>query len=204
MIETLDYGLQFFVLALCGFYAFFRAVRTRDRGWQILTFFYACYALGDLYWLLCMALVGSTPKISYISEISWCASYIFLCLLLGIVQTGNPPARRWQVWLLPAFSTVACLFFFQWGEYIENVIDAALLARLGFLAVLGLLGEGAGRKARMLFLVCILFYAVEYGIWFSSCFWVGDPLANPYFWFDGAQTVLMALLAPAYRKAVAA
>lgn len=202
MIEMIDYGLQFVVLLVCGIYAAVRADRTRSRGWLILSFFLLCQSLGDLYWLLCVAFEGSTPQITFISEISWYASYMFLCLLLRDLEPPGAPARKWQAWCAPAISAAACLFFFQWGDYASNVITAALMGRLGYLALRGLL-EGKGGKKQCLYQACLLFFLTEYALWVSSCFWLGDTLANPYFWFDGLLTLTAVLIVQAYKKAVA-
>lgn len=202
MIETLDYGVQFLVLLACGVYIGFQAARTRDRGWLILGFFYTCYAMGDLYWLLCMLLEGETPKVFYISDLSWYASYIFLSLLLRLVREGQPPVRSLLPWLAPAFTAAAGLFFSRWGDNPGNLITAVLMGWLGFLILRGLLEEDRP-PVRRLHLVLAAFFLCEYGMWFASCFWSGDSPANPYFWFDSALTVILALLVPVYGKGAA-
>jgi hypothetical protein len=50
--------------------------------------------------------------------------------------------------------------------------------------------------------LCVI--VLEYGIWTASCFWVGDTLKNPYFWFDFMMTASLFALLPATRKAVEA
>ena len=203
MIETLDYGLQFLILLAGGVYAGYHAVRTRDRGWVLLCFFYACYALGDLYWLLCVALEGSTPELSFISELSWLASYLFACLLLRLVQTRYAPSKTRLAWLAPAFTAAACLFFFRWGDYAVNLADAVVMGRLGFLVILGLSGSERDTALRRFYLAAAAFFVTEYAVWISSCFWMGDTPASPYFWFDGMMTLVMELMAPAYKRAIA-
>lgn len=203
MIEALDYGLQFLILLVCGVYAGVRAVYTRERGWVLLCFFYACYALGDLYWLLCMALEGATPKLHFISELSWSAGYIFLCLLLQLVQTRHEPFHVRSAWLAPAFAAAACVFFLQYGDYLGNLVSAVIMSRLGFLVLRGLFGREKQAPDRRLYLAVAMIFLAEYGEWFATCFWTGVALAVPYSCFEAVMTVFIALLASAYRKAMA-
>jgi len=204
MIEILDYALQFVIFLLCGIYASACAARTREKGWLQLAFFYECYALADLYWLLCVVLIGETPKISYISDLSWYVGYIFLVLLLRQILGDPPHSRRSLAWLAPLFTAGACLFFFQWGDYFGNVVTAALMGWLGYLIMTGLLDGRAAPEVRRLCLVCAAFFMSEYAMWVASCYWMGNTLRNPYFWFDGTLTLSCTLLIPTYRKAVAA
>ena len=50
----------------------------------------------------------------------------------------------------------------------------------------------------------LVFCAAEYGDWTTSCYWMGDTLANPYFWFDLLITISLAALLPATGKAARA
>ena len=203
MIDRLDYALPFVILFLCGVYSSVRAARTRGQGWLILAFFYFCFSLGNLYWLLCNILLGSIPEVSYISELSWYVGFIFLSMLLRQTLDGPPSGSRRWAWLAPVFTGGACLFFFQWGDYTSNVAAAALLGWLGYLILTGLLDGKVSPGVRRLYLVCGAFFVAEYGMWFSSCFWRDESLRNPYFWFDGLLTLSCVLLIPAYGKAVA-
>ena len=54
----------------------------------------------------------------------------------------------------------------------------------------------------MLFFITILFCLTEYALWTSSCFWMGDTIANVYYWFDLLLSVTFVLFLPALRKAV--
>ena len=107
MIEVIDYVLQFAVLTCCCVYAAIHFARGGNRGWLMLTFFYACYAMGDLYWLLYVAFEGTTPMVFWVSDLSWYTGYLFLCLLLRDIQERrDAPRTRWA-WLAPAFSVAA-------------------------------------------------------------------------------------------------
>ena len=80
MIESIDNGIQITVLVVCVIAAIFKAARHRSRSWTLLTFFYASWLLGDIYWTVCLLFYDKTPEISVVSDLSWYASYIFLYL----------------------------------------------------------------------------------------------------------------------------
>ena len=122
MIETIDYALQFAVLLLLCIYGARLAVRAGDRGWLLLAFFYACYALGDLYWLLCLLLEGATPRVFYVSELSWYAGYIFLCLLLRDVQERSAPQKTRLAVLAPLFAAA----FFSMAFFTSRTMMTAM------------------------------------------------------------------------------
>jgi len=48
----------------------------------------------------------------------------------------------------------------------------------------------------------VSFAITEYIAWTASCFWMGDTLLNPYFWFDTLLSINFLILPLALRKAV--
>ncbi|MBE7004858.1 MAG: hypothetical protein E7425_11405 [Ruminococcaceae bacterium] len=204
MIEAADYVLQFAAMTLCCIYAAIHFAREENRGWLMLTFFYACYAMGDLYWLLYVAFEGITPMVFWVSDLSWYTGFLFVCLLLRDIQEHRKPEKKRLAWLGPAFSAAACLFFLQWGDYPGNLITLAVMGTMGYLVLLGLLNERERGPFRRMYLSVVFFFLNEYAMWFSSCFWSGDSLLNPYFWFDGLMSVIAVWMAHSYRGVVKA
>ena len=82
MIESYENTLQVIMLLVCAILAFYRALKYRSRTWTLLCYFYVCWLMADVYWLVCLLFYKHTPEISVISDLSWYASYIFLYLLL--------------------------------------------------------------------------------------------------------------------------
>ncbi len=204
MIEVMDYILQFAVMTCCFVYAAINFARGGNRGWLMLTFFYACYAMGDLYWLLYVAFEGTTPMVFWVSDLSWYSGFLFLCLLLrDLLERRKPEKTRWA-YLAPAFSVAACLFFLQWGDYPGNLATAVLMGTMGYLTLRGLFNERERGPFRRMLLCFAFFFLNEYAMWFASCFWGGDTLLNPYFWFDGLLSVIAVWMALSYGKVVEA
>lgn len=207
MIEIVENALQLLVAGGCGAVALSRALRTRDNIWEFLALVYGSYLLGDLYWLLYRVFYGQTPQLFYVSDLCWYASYIFLYQLLLQASEGDERrCRPWAAWLGPAFAAGMCLFYMRWGDYAGNAISGFLMGRLLFHIIRGLLFMKGMRGAarRPLYIAVLVFCAAEYGDWTTSCYWMGDTLANPYFWFDLLITISLAALLPATGKAARA
>ena len=107
---------------------------------------------------------------------------------------------------IPVFTVGMCVFYMRWGDFVGNIIVATLMTGLIWHAVYGLQTvrgqEDKGKNRRMLYIVTLVFCAAEYGIWTSSCFWMGDTIMNIYFWFDFLLSITFMLFLPALRKAV--
>lgn len=209
MIETIENAIQLTVTGLCSASALYYAVRSKERTWILLGLFAGVFFLGDLYWQLILVFYDRTPDF-YISEFSWYTSYLFLLLLLIYINVEN--AGDWKFRLrpkylcIPAFAVGMCVFFMTRGDYVSNIIVAVLMTGLIWHAVYGLQtvrrqGE-EGKNRRMLYIVTLLFCTAEYGMWISSCFWMGDGITNIYFWFDFLLSITFLLFLPALRKAV--
>lgn len=208
MIESIDTAVQLAVLGVCFVVSGRRASRTHRREWGFLTLFYSTMFLGDLYWQLYILFFGGTPQF-YISELSWTAGDLFLLLLLletGAALPGEGKKRNPLRVLGPLFTGGMCLFFMHWGEYVYNVICAVLMGLLLWAAI-GMLpfrtAEEAGRgKPNGTALITILYVLIQYALWVTSLFWLGDALNNPYFWIDLLQTLTYLLFIPAVRREV--
>jgi hypothetical protein len=206
MIESLENGLQIAVYAVCLIVSVVRALRTEERAWVVLAFFYGVLALGDLYLEVFLIFVERSP-VFYISEFSWYASYLFLFLLLRQAMPHEAwRKRRALPWLCVAFTVGMGAFYLQWGDPVGNLVCALLMGLLMFYSVWGLLwlrGE-ADRRQTLLCAAVLTFCAMEYVTWTLSCFFRNDSLLNPYFWADTLTGLSTVLLLPGVRKAVAA
>ncbi len=228
MIETIDNTFQLAATGICAGISLFRGVRRKERAWALLGLFAGIFFLGDLYWLLFMVFFGDSPQFFTISDLSWYTSYLFLLLMLIYIGTDGPGneekkakknARRqlnrprFYLWFIPAFTGGMCLFFIRWGDILQNIITAYLMAGVIWLAVSGLHDlhrQAAGMERepswmvgrRWIYRLSLIFCTFEYALWVSSCFWMGDGITNIYFWIDGLLSVTFLLFLPAMRKVV--
>ena len=88
--ELVDNLFQVVVLFSAAVAATVLSVRRKERGCLILAFGYACFAMGTLFYVLYLAIIGTVPQVFYVSEISWLAAYLFF-LSFQIVRTEKLP-----------------------------------------------------------------------------------------------------------------
>ncbi len=208
MLEVAENLIQASVLAVCTLLAGHRYRVSKNKAWMLLTLFYAGYLLGDLYWLLMLVLFDRTPVYSYVSEISWFASFQFLYLLTRYfldrddrspdrmgnrkMSGKNDPVRK-LLWTGPVFAICMGVFYMQWEDYICNTAYAIIMAMILWRSSLGLLmlkGQSLREnRTKRLYLAVNGFCLIEYGLWTVSCFWGGETLRNPYYWIE----ILMAV-----------
>lgn len=203
MIESYENAIQVTVLLACLGIALIRAVSQRERGWTLLFFFYGSWALGDLYWLLCLIFFDKSPQFSVVSDLSWYASFIFLYLLICQIAPPEKDSKWLLPWLGPLFTTGMALYYMQWGNVISNLICAAMLGLLLYAAIARLLDRKTYGRQRFLCVMIIIFCLLEHGLWISSCIFEWDGLRNPYYWFDFLLTLSFPCFLPATKKAVA-
>ncbi len=207
MTETISNTVQLALTGLCAACALYRAFTTERRAWTLFALFAGLNFLGNLYWLLWLVFYGDSPPYAFIPYLSWYASYLFLALLL--LQVKSPEQPRLQartLWLVPVFAAGMFVFYVQYGDWVGNIVCAALMGLLLWQAIGGLLflrgKRGAAAKNRFLYWAVLLFCFVEYALWTVSCFWTGDSLKDPYFWFDLLLSLCFPILLPAVERAV--
>ncbi len=185
MIERAENLLEILVVGICLVLSLNRARMTRKKGWLLLGLVYASYLLGDLYWTLYLFFYGKTPAVFYVSELSWCAAYVFLLLLLRHYQTDAERALRSPVlWVIPLFVMAMTAFYMTRGDYLLNITEAVLMCQLMMRSAQGLLAlRGTADRRKSLYTMVLIFCLIEYMVWTSSCFWAGDTIRNTYFWF---------------------
>ena len=220
MIESYENALQIAVLLLCVCAAVYHAIKTHNKAWTLLSFFYGSWLLGDVYWMVCLAFFGSTPEISVISDLSWCAAYLFLYLLLRQIMPPMPGReKRLLPWLGFVFSMTMAVFHYSfyvdwgeqygiayvlWGKALNNLVYGGLMGLLLF-SVIRRMMEERRRSGQSFLLVAVLIHCLlEYAMWTLSCFFWEITLANPYYWCDFQLTASFLLLLMATKKAVSA
>lgn len=209
MVEFIDNAIQFMVTLLSGIGAVAMYYRKRTQAYFLLTCFYGTFSLGTLYWTLNVLLFNHTPQVFYVSELSWLASYMFLLTLEYSLSTSDERAfRHPAVWIVPVFCVPQLVLYVTHGDLVINLLMCGMTMAAAWFSVRGLFyarrQTGKPRDMQCFHIAVLCVIVLEYGIWTASCFWVGDTLKNPYFWFDFMMTASLFALLPATRKAVEA
>lgn len=193
MTELICNTIQLIITGICSCISLLFAYRSGKRIWILLALFSGIFFLGDLYWNLMLVFYYDTPHFTYVSDLSWDAAYIFLLLLLNQIRgeriTPFSILGKWHgLWIIPIFAFGMCIFFMQWGDYVNNVVTAFLMTGLMLYSCEGLLSIRDGheqiRRFKSLYIAALVFCLIEYCLWIFSCYWMGDTISNPYFWFD--------------------
>ena len=102
--ELIDNLFQITVLLCACVAAGILAIRHRNRSLLILSLAYACFAMGTIYYVLYLVIIGIWPQVFYVAEISWLAAWLFY-LSAQILRTEGMKCR----FSLPAGAAAACL-----------------------------------------------------------------------------------------------
>ena len=90
--ELIDNFFQIVVLLCAAAAAGIFALRRRSRDLLILSLAYACFAMGTIYYVLHLVIIGIWPQVFYVAEISWLAAWLFY-LSMQILRTEGMKLR---------------------------------------------------------------------------------------------------------------
>ena len=95
--------------------------------------FYLSFGMGLAYWVLYLILLGTSPLVFCVSELSWTASYIFLTLRLYADVPKKKHKKKAIFWILPLFSLGMGIFFCLRGSYFENILMGTAMEYWAFM-----------------------------------------------------------------------
>ena len=208
MVENIDNIIQIIFTGICTVYSAYKAVLSGRREWILLGLFSGVFFLGDVYFILYLILYADAQFESFIPYMCWYTAYYFLIILILYIKGDNKvkkPAS--SMYLIPAFTTMMCGFFiYQGGAIVSNLISLCLMTALLWSSADGLRTitcDGDTHDPRKnIYVLTMLFCFLEYALWTASCFWIGDKITNPYFWFDTMISICFIFYAAGMRKAV--
>lgn len=214
VIESTDNIIQLFTTGFCAGLSAYRAFKTGRHAWVLLFFAAFVYFLADIYWQLYLVFYGETPHYSYIPDAGWYACYLFLILLVNDIRgrRDKTPYNRFLL-LIPVFTVGMCVFYLQFGDFIGNILAAVLMSILIRVTVDALIqckrrellkndALHTDRNRNGLYISVLVFCFAEYAAWTTSCFWMGDTFANPYFYFDTVLSLTFLIFPHALRSAL--
>ena len=192
--ELIDNLFQVATLGCAAVAALILAFRHRSRHLMILALSYACFSMGTLYYVLHLAIMGNIPKIFYVSEVSWLASY--LCILsLQILRTEQLQLRMRPLPAVSAALAAALILVFRMlgPSYLMSLLFALTLGAIVYLSVFRLQSSPAHRRSDALLLACIVLQLL---LFIVSAFFHDFTRFNLYFAVDIALTSSLAALLP--------
>lgn len=192
--EVLDNLFQAIVLSLSFVTAAVLALRMKERRLLILSFAYICFAMGTIYWLLHVVIMGTAPQVFFVAEVSWGASYLFY-LSLQILRSEKMKVQ----FSIPA-TLAAILVAWQvvWyhilgpSQFISDLC-ALIMGATVYLAVLRLIKRMPGWRTDIQFLKIIV---LQIALYISSIRMKNFVHFNLYFAVDMLLTLSFAGLLP--------
>lgn len=180
--EIIDNFCQAGVLTLASVTALIQSLRFRSRECLILSFAYAGFAMGTLYWGLYITIVGNIPRAFYVSEILWISSYFFY-ITFQQLRSENVKFRFSVKCFLPSLLIAEEIIRMRimGPAYIVSGLFAFTAGILMYLSLLRLSSKASGKKTDILFVVCIL---LQIALYVSSAFMEDFLHFNVYFLID--------------------
>lgn len=209
MIELVDNLLQLGVVLLGCICSGVLYLKARRPPYFLLCCFYGCFSLALLYWTLYFVLFGETPYLFYVSELIWIAGCMLLYLLQYTLSAPLPRSFRCgAAYLAPMIGAALLVYYLLAGKPFSGILRCSVMTALAWdgIRALGFYRGNSSprtRTCRAFHRTVLTFVVLENCLWLSSVFWLGDTLANLYFWIDFALTACLAAFLPVVRKAAA-
>ena len=192
--EVIDNLFQAVLLGVMSAAALAAGLRRGSRKCMILAFAYACFTMGTLYYLLYIVIIGNNPKVFYVAEASWLASYLFF-LSLQIMRCDGMKVRLRPLPLIPAagvgVSIVLCGIFGP--SVIMSVLFALTAGGVLYLSIFRLAGGGKNKYTDAVMIASVVLQVALYDI---SDFTHDYTRFCPYFAVDILLTLTLSALLP--------
>lgn len=192
--ELIDNALQVTLLGLGALFSFIFALRRTSRRLLVLALAYSSFAMGTLFFVLYLAIIGTVPQIFYVSEISWLSSYLFL-LSLQLFRSKDLRVRfSWIAVAGTAVVTVTALVIRIFGpSYIVSASFALIADALIYISIYRLQQPLPHHATdAVLLLLCVL----QVLLYLVSCFLNDYTRFNLYFAIDFVLTGTFTALLP--------
>ncbi|MEG0570120.1 MAG: histidine kinase [Oscillospiraceae bacterium] len=207
MIEIIDNVLQLTVTSVCAVWASVIAITRKSQQYFILACFYITFALGLLFWLLYLVFMTYTPKIFYVSDLSWIASFLFLLMLnLSLLTPQEHKYRPIRAWIVSTIFLIATIFLLFFGDFFISLMWCGMITVSSYFSTRGILyarkQQGSARKLQYIYIAVLVVAVLEFTLWILSCYFKSSDISNPYFWCDFLLSAGLFALMPAMKKAV--
>lgn len=192
--ELYDNAFQILVLGTAALISFALSIYCHARSFLIMAFAYACFMMGTLFYTLHLAIIGDIPRIFYVAEISWMASYLFY-LSLQIFRTETLKIRFHISSAIAAVLTSWHVVWWQiFGPFACFIVLLALTA--GAIVYLSVFRMMVRKKYDRIDMCLILIVVLQIALYIVSAFMETFTRFNLYFAVDITLTMTMAMLIP--------
>lgn len=191
--EVIDNIFQAAVMGCAAVVAGILAARHKSRRYMILALAYASFAMGTLYYVLHLAIIGDVPRLFYVAEVSWMASYLFFLSLL-ILRAEGTKLRLSPLAGIGAALTVAVLLYVQiLPSLFLSLLFMSIMGAIVYLAVFNLQN---GRTKKLTDVMMIVSVLLQLSVYTVSAFMEDFTRFNLYFAVDIMLTLSLVSILP--------
>ena len=161
---------------------------------MILSLAYACFAMGTIYYVLYLVIIGIWPQVFYVAEISWLAAWLFY-LSMQILRTEGMKLRvSLPAGAAAAFIAAVAFLDHDFGpSYFVSALFALTAGATVYLSVSHIQHGGLYRKRDILMVICVVLQVLLYLV---SNYTHDYTRFQLYYAVDLALTLSMAALLP--------
>ena len=197
--EVIDNSIQVGLFLVFGFASLVEGFRTQNKKFWFLAGFYTCISMGTLYYLLHLVIHGATPRVFYVSEIAWMASYLFLLSLCLVEAEKYRKTLDLLACILTALEAVTVIGWKIFGpSYLFSGAFAAVTATIFYYAMVDFRREKRKLTGFMVILVVLqlLLYIVSafmedfthFNLYFSVDLLLMSTMCSLFFWLKKEQS----------------
>ena len=192
--ELIDNFFQIVVLLCAAAAAGIFALRRRSRDLLILSLAYTCFAMGTIYYVLYLVIIGIWPQVFYVAEISWLAAWLFY-LSAQILRTEGMKCRfSLPAGAAAAFIAAVAFLDHDFGpSYFVSALFALTAGAIMYLSVSHIQNGSLYRKRDFFMIICVMLQVLLYLV---SDFTHDYTRFQLYYAVDLALTLSMAALLP--------
>lgn len=200
--ELFDNLFQMGVLGAFALFSGVEAIRYKNRSCLILAFAYACFAMGTLYYVLYLAIIGKVPQVFYVAEILWFASYLFLLSLeISRLQSHRIRFSWTAAGGALCMVTVVCITQLFGPSLLMIALVALTSGATTYFAIFHMKSGAGYWQTDVCILICLVLQVLLYLV---SGITKDYTEFNAYFALDMLMTTAMAALMPLILQEVSA
>ena len=192
--ELIDNLFQIAVLLCACVAAGILAIRHRNRSLLMLSLAYACFAMGTIYSVLYLVIIGIWPQVFYVAEISWLAAWLFY--LSVQILPGEGKKDRFSLPAGAAAAVIAAIAFLDHDfgpSYFVSSLFSLTAGATMYLSVSHMQNGSLCRKRDLFMIICVTLQVLLYRV---SGFTHDYTRFQLYYAVDLALTLSMAALLP--------
>ena len=192
--ELIDNLFQITVLLCACVAAGILAIRHRNRSLLMLSLAYACFAMGTIYYVLYLVIIGIWPQVFYVAEISWLAAWLFY--LSVQILPGEGKKDRFSLPAGAAAAVIAAIAFLDHDfgpSYFVSALFSLTAGATMYLSVSHMQNGSLYRKRDLFMIICVTLQVLLYRV---SGFTHDYTRFQLYYAVDLALTLSMAALLP--------